>query len=425
MPPGSHRRRHSHRRRRGHRKIVRFGAALLLFVVALIALGIALTRIRERGETETTAGVPETAVTPANPVELTAANSTANRVVFPYSVIPGGVDSVEALKTAITKDPVVAAHYRDFDLSRARVERLETPRVAHVSYRIGDNVYWTRKPLVLPAGERVITDGTHIARTRCGNQLADTPAVTSTAEPSAAALDTPVSKPGGLTSPSPQMMLASAHPATSPAGTAAPVPSGSGSSSPMGGSGGFGSGFGGAGVTPAGAGGSVSTANGATTAGSGKPDGSPVAGDNEPPVDTHTTPVSNPPGDDTHTSSGGNPPGGPTAGNPGLPAGFVPPGLPGGPPIFPPAGGNPFVPPGTPENPFLPPGTPGNPNTPTGFTPPDLPGNPDNPGGPNTPDGDPPNDPQHPDVPTPVPEPSSVMLMLMGLGGAVARLRKR
>ena len=72
-----------------------------------------------------------------------------------------------------------------------------------MSYRIGTAVYWTRKPLLIRAGETVLTDGVRIARTRCGNQLAETPGQISPVEPSPAALDTPLpfivaAVPGGM-----------------------------------------------------------------------------------------------------------------------------------------------------------------------------------------------------------------------------------
>jgi hypothetical protein len=115
----------------------------------------------------------------------------AARTVFPYSVIPGGVNSVDELRSAIATDAIVADHYKSFDLSRTHVERLTAPRFAYVSYRLGEHIYWTRNAVVLPAGERVITDGRNIARTRCGNQVTTRPGVTSPAEPSPFVLDTP------------------------------------------------------------------------------------------------------------------------------------------------------------------------------------------------------------------------------------------
>ncbi len=97
------------------------------------------------------------------------------RRVFPYSVIPGGVESTQELRNAVAHDGVVLRHYADFDLSRARIIRLDRDREMYVSYRLGDHVYWTKKKLKLRKGESVITDGNHEARTRCGNRLSDTP----------------------------------------------------------------------------------------------------------------------------------------------------------------------------------------------------------------------------------------------------------
>jgi len=114
------------------------------------------------------------------------------RPVFPYSVIDGGAVSVEELKAAIEKDPVVAEHYAGFDLARARVERLEVPKLVHVSYRMGPDVFWTRRPVLVPAGETVLTDGQRVARTRCGNQLASQPGAVADLEPPPSVLDTPV-----------------------------------------------------------------------------------------------------------------------------------------------------------------------------------------------------------------------------------------
>lgn len=97
------------------------------------------------------------------------------RRVFPYSVIPGGAHDVQELKTALTNDPVAAAHYAGFDVARTRVVQLKHDELMYVSYRMNDRIYWTSKRLMLPAGETVLTDGENEARTRCGNRLSETP----------------------------------------------------------------------------------------------------------------------------------------------------------------------------------------------------------------------------------------------------------
>jgi hypothetical protein len=96
------------------------------------------------------------------------------RVVYPYSVVPGGIKSVEELKNAIASDPVVSAEYATFDLASARIIRLDRERSMHVSYRLGGQVYWTKKALKLAKGETLITDGVNTARTRCGNLISET-----------------------------------------------------------------------------------------------------------------------------------------------------------------------------------------------------------------------------------------------------------
>lgn len=114
------------------------------------------------------------------------------RARYRYSVIPHGVFSARELNAAITSDPVVAAHYQTFDASRATLVPLDQPRLAYVSYRLGDRVFWTRHPVRLPAGELVLSDGREVVRARCGNRISAVPGDTATAaeEPDPILLDT-------------------------------------------------------------------------------------------------------------------------------------------------------------------------------------------------------------------------------------------
>ena len=79
------------------------------------------------------------------------------------------------MRNAIGNDPSVASHYTDFDVSRAEFAILGQQRWAYVSYRIGNEIFWTSKMLSLHKGETLITDGTHEARARCGNRISATP----------------------------------------------------------------------------------------------------------------------------------------------------------------------------------------------------------------------------------------------------------
>lgn len=113
--------------------------------------------------------------------------------IYPYSVVPGGVEDVRELKWVAEHDPIVAAHYAGFDYSHARVVRLVLARTAYVSYRIGNQVYWTRRRITLHKGEKVITDGKITARARCGNRVEEVPQqATSALEPPAAKFEAPL-----------------------------------------------------------------------------------------------------------------------------------------------------------------------------------------------------------------------------------------
>jgi hypothetical protein len=134
--------------------------------------------------TETTTGELENpfAKALANPFPDTTGNK---RLVYPYSVVAGGAHRPEELRRAITNDRVVAAHYSDFDVSKARVVKLSAAKTAYVSYRIKDRVYWTKNKVTLAKGENLITDGKNYARTRCANRVSDSAqAAVSPQEPS-------------------------------------------------------------------------------------------------------------------------------------------------------------------------------------------------------------------------------------------------
>ena len=90
-------------------------------------------------------------------------------------MIPGGAYTLDELQEARLRDPVVSSHYSDFDPGHAKVLRLPRPMMAYVSYRLGSEIFWTRKQLHLVKGETVLTDGVHRIRARCGNQISEKP----------------------------------------------------------------------------------------------------------------------------------------------------------------------------------------------------------------------------------------------------------
>lgn len=113
--------------------------------------------------------------------------------IFPYSVVDGGVHSVQELRSAIWRDPVVAKHYSNFNIDKARVIEAKADRNFHVSYRIGDEIFWTKKKLKVAKGEKLITDDTNVSRTRCANILSEVlPGRTSPDEPAPEVFNEPL-----------------------------------------------------------------------------------------------------------------------------------------------------------------------------------------------------------------------------------------
>jgi hypothetical protein len=124
------------------------------------------------------------------------------RKIYPYSIVPGGMRSREEVYANIRTDHVVAEHYSGFNVDETRIIQAPKTRSMYVSYRLGDEVFWTAKAVQIPQGETLVTDGIIEARTRCGNQLSATPMTpTSDKEPDAAYFDIPDNEIPGFFAP--------------------------------------------------------------------------------------------------------------------------------------------------------------------------------------------------------------------------------
>jgi uncharacterized membrane protein YgcG len=115
-----------------------------------------------------------------------------SRTIYPYSVIAGGAQSAQELREAAAVDPVVAQHYADFDITKARRVTLYAPKLVYVSYRVGNKVFWTKHKLALRKGEAMLSDGRNMARSRCGNRISVMPVRPNAPfEPTSSELDGP------------------------------------------------------------------------------------------------------------------------------------------------------------------------------------------------------------------------------------------
>lgn len=175
----------------------RLGAMAVLFLEA-ISLWATLVPARATVPTASrwnSSNATYQSVTDADPFSKPPLLDSDGRSFYPYSVIPGGARSAVELRSAVAHDNVVAEHYSDFNLEKTRVTRLSEARAVFVSYRIGNRIFWTKNRMTLPEGETVLTDGAHMARTRCGNRLSEVPGEpVLKAEPSPEAMELPAGR---------------------------------------------------------------------------------------------------------------------------------------------------------------------------------------------------------------------------------------
>jgi len=154
--------------------------------------------------------LPAPAASPAVQTQVSL-KTPPRRLVYPYSVIPGGVQNRSELLWEVAQDPIVAAHFSDFNGAGARLVQLQAPQQVHLSYRLDDRVYWTAKKVGLAPGEMLITDGREFARARCGNRISLTPQEpVSSEEPVPDAFEEPLEET--IPALEPSLLLAEVHP---------------------------------------------------------------------------------------------------------------------------------------------------------------------------------------------------------------------
>ena len=109
--------------------------------------------------------------------DLSSEAGTNGRVrrIFGHSLVPGGIHSIADLAIVTRRDPALAEHYQDFDLSQGRLVTLDRDILGFVSYRLDGAIYWQKRPALIAKGEQVLTDGSNVIRARCGNRIAESP----------------------------------------------------------------------------------------------------------------------------------------------------------------------------------------------------------------------------------------------------------
>src|SRR5262245_34422199 len=121
--------RHRHRKPSTRRKSDRALWLVLLGVLAIV-LGYDWRRPYPAGrELSARAAVGQKDVAVIAGIQ-TPSPAEPGRLVYPYSVVRGGIHSAAELQNAITSDPIVRKHYGGFRVTHARIVRLRNSRFA-------------------------------------------------------------------------------------------------------------------------------------------------------------------------------------------------------------------------------------------------------------------------------------------------------
>lgn len=90
------------------------------------------------------------------------------------ALIPGGITSVEGFLQRVAEDPTLNAFFGSCDVE-ATFQQLPDDILVFVAFRRGQEIKWTRRPLLVHKGEYVLTFCGKTVLARCGNLISWTP----------------------------------------------------------------------------------------------------------------------------------------------------------------------------------------------------------------------------------------------------------
>jgi len=79
--------------------------------------------------------------------------------------------SVVGFEHVVRNDAVLAKYYANFNFANAKLGINNQETMAYVAHRSGDIIKKTKKPIKLPKGDIVISDGTTVVRAFCCNDI--------------------------------------------------------------------------------------------------------------------------------------------------------------------------------------------------------------------------------------------------------------
>lgn len=169
-------------------------AALIVGVVALASMLMAAAIVTGLLDHPRLSSALPPAAGPV-PYQIVTIIEQGTRQVYPYAIVPGGAETLDQARRALA-DPLARAGCPGIDFSKFRKVTLRRSLSGYISYRVGEQIYWTSNLVTLHVGETVFTDDVHLIRGRGLNCYSPLPMMpTREDEPDERVLDTPIQLP--------------------------------------------------------------------------------------------------------------------------------------------------------------------------------------------------------------------------------------
>jgi hypothetical protein len=139
----------------------------VVYMAILTAIAICLLRFQMADRDAVVAAE----ITASSPAPVVRPASAPKKVVYNYSVIPGGEPNVADFCGQIQSD----AAFHGFNCNVAYETSLRSPISVFMTFKKNGRIYWTKHPVSVKAGELMYTDGHRSFLARCGNEIGFAP----------------------------------------------------------------------------------------------------------------------------------------------------------------------------------------------------------------------------------------------------------
>jgi len=120
-------------------------------------------------------GMPQPASSGSQSKPAAAPVAHASYRPLNLALLAGGFTSIEEFQQRVANDPVLHSFYGSCPDSKASMRPLPDDILVFVTFRRGNEIHWTRRPMLIHAGEYVLTLCGKTVLARCGNLISWSP----------------------------------------------------------------------------------------------------------------------------------------------------------------------------------------------------------------------------------------------------------